>query len=109
MDDSISVEADAAAANDGLGGFVAVNRLVVDNSATRQMREAFRKRRHLVERARGFLRMDVICPRERPEEFWLITFWTDQSRYETWLRGIPKALKLVPIKTQMRFFSHICT
>lgn len=98
--------ADAGA---GLGGFVALNRLQVESGDAAQMRGIFRRERDLVARAPGFLRMDVICPHERPEEFWLLTFWTDQARYEAWLRGIPRALKLLPSKAEMRFFRHVCT
>lgn len=98
------------------GGFVALSRFVVANGMADEVREAFRHRPHRVDDAPGFMRMDVICPLDRPEEFWLITAWADEASFRAWHhghsyrdshRGIPKGLKLVGRETQIRYFAHV--
>nr|MDQ3418841.1 antibiotic biosynthesis monooxygenase [Acidobacteriota bacterium] len=73
---------------------------------------------HLVDGAAGYLRMEVLSPSERPEEIWLVTFWTDEASFRTWHhshlyheshRGIPKGLKLVPGETEVRTFEHVAS
>ena len=99
-------------------GFVARSRFVVANGIAAEVKAAFRNRPHLVEGAPGFLRMDVLSPRDRPEEIWLLTYWRDTQSYRTWHhshlyhdshRGIPKGLKLVPGETQIQEFEHVCS
>ncbi len=60
--------------------------------------------------------MDVISPLERPEELWLVTYWTDEASFTAWHHshlyrdahaGIPKGLKLVPGDTEIRKFEHV--
>jgi heme-degrading monooxygenase HmoA len=62
--------------------------------------------------------MEVISPIDRPEEIWLITYWTGADSFRLWHRshlyqeshkGIPKDLKLVPGQMEMRQFEHICS
>ena len=97
---------------------MALSRFVVANGMTAEVKAAFQARPHLVDRAPGFLRMEVCCPHDNPDEFWLLTWWTDKSHYETWHRshayhdshaGIPKGLKLVPKSAQIRFFDHVAS
>lgn len=99
-------------------GFVALSKFVIANGMTTEVKAAFRTRPHLVDVAPGYLRMDVISPVERPEEIWLITFWTDEASFRAWHRshlyhdahkGIPKGLKLVPGQTQVRHFEHVAS
>lgn len=80
---------------------------------TDAVREAFRNRPHLVERAPGFLRMMVMSPVDAPKEIWLVTHWTDETSYREWHNshayrdshfGIPKGLKLVPKSAEVRMF-----
>lgn len=95
---------------------MALSRFVVANGMAAEVREAFRARPHLVERAEGFLRMEVLCPRENADEFWLLTWWTEEAHYRTWHRshayheshtGMPKGLKLVPKSAEIRYFDHV--
>lgn len=81
-----------------------------------EVKAAYRNRPHLVDDAPGFLRMEVISPLERPEEIWLITFWTNETSFRTWHhshlyhdshRGIPKGLKLMPGETKITHFEHV--
>jgi heme-degrading monooxygenase HmoA len=91
---------------------------VIANDKTAAVKEAFRHRRHLVEDQPGFVRMEVLSPLDRPEEIWLITFWTDAGSFQRWHqshryqeshRGIPKGLKLVPGAQEIRRFEHVCS
>ena len=97
---------------------VVVSRFEIANDMSDEVRTAFINRPHLVDDARGFVRMEVLSPRDNPDEIWLVTYWTDEESYRTWHRshtyrdshaGIPKGLKLVPRSTEIRFFDYICS
>lgn len=97
-------------------GFVALSKFVVANGLSDAVKRAFLERPHLVDGAAGYLRMDVLSPLDRPNEIWLITFWTDAASYHAWHRshlhkqahrGIPRGLKLVPGETQLREFTYV--
>jgi heme-degrading monooxygenase HmoA len=99
-------------------GFVALSKFVVANDMTGSVKAAFRQRPHLVDGAAGYLRMEVLSPRERPEEIWLVTFWTDEASFRAWHHshlyreshlGIPKGLKLVRGETEVRTFEHVAS
>jgi heme-degrading monooxygenase HmoA len=98
--------------------FVALSRFVVANGTTEEVKSAFVNRPHLVDSAPGFLRLEVLSPRENPDEIWLLTYWTEETHYRTWHRshlyheshkGIPKGLKLVPKSAQIRFFDLVAS
>jgi heme oxygenase (mycobilin-producing) len=98
--------------------FMAMSRFVIANGLEEGVRQAFAHRPHLVEEVPGFVRMDVLSPTDASNEFWLMTYWTDEQSYRTWHRGhrykdshsgIPKGLKLVRGCTQMRYFRHIAS
>lgn len=96
--------------------FVAMSRFVIANGMEEDVRQAFEHRLHQVDEAPGFVRMDVLSPTEASNEFWLMTYWTDEQNDHTWHRGhrykdshrgISKGLKLVRGSTQSRYFYHI--
>ena len=96
--------------------FVALSKFAVANGMTEEVKAAFSARPHLVDSAEGFLRMDVISPEDRPDEFWLLTYWSNKESFQTWHKshmyrdshkGIPKGLKLDPSATEMRYFAHV--
>lgn len=96
--------------------YTALSRFIVSNNMSDDVRRAFRERPRLVEGAPGFVRLDVIVPVDNPDEFWLLTYWTDEESFRTWHRGhmykeshagIPKGLKLVRGATELRGFEHI--
>lgn len=102
----------------GAQGFVALSRFVIANGMADEVKAAFRNRPHLVDNASGYRRMEVISPLDKPEEIWLITFWTDEASYRTWHhshlyreshRGIPTGLKLVPGETAITCFEHVAS
>jgi hypothetical protein len=47
-------------------GFVALSRFVVANGMEAEVKAAFRERPHLVDRTAAFVRMEVLCPLDRP-------------------------------------------
>jgi heme-degrading monooxygenase HmoA len=69
-----------------------------------RVHEAFRQRPHRVDDQPGFVRMEVMRPEERPNEFWLITVWRDRASFERWHRhhmadshqAMPPGLTLEP-------------
>lgn len=98
--------------------FVAISKFAVANGMTRQVKEAFLARPHLVDSAEGFVRLDVLSPIDKPDEIWLLTYWTDEQSYRAWHKshmyrdshkGIPKGLKLDPEATEIRFFEHVAS
>ncbi len=93
--------------------FVALSRFTIANGMADAVRGAFRQRPHLVDRASGFLNMEVMSPVGNPNEIWLLTRWHDEESYRSWHRGheysashkeIPKGLKLVQGSTEIRVF-----
>jgi heme oxygenase (mycobilin-producing) len=95
-----------------------LSRFRVANGMTAAVKQAFGQRPHLVERAAGFLRMDVLSPRDQPDEIWLLTYWTDEASFQAWHhsaahheahRAIPRGLRLDPTATQVRYLEHICS
>jgi heme-degrading monooxygenase HmoA len=98
-------------------GFVALSRFVVANGMEAEVKAAFRGRPHLVDRTAGFIRMEVLCPLDRPQEIWLVTHWRCADDYHAWHsghayreshRGIPKGLKLIGRETCIREFEVVC-
>jgi len=96
--------------------FVVISRFVVRNNMEREVREAFVRRPRLVDEAPGFLRMEVLCPQEREEEFWLVTWWRDEASYEAWHgssahkeshKAMPRGLKLVPGAQEIMRFVQV--
>jgi heme-degrading monooxygenase HmoA len=98
--------------------FVALSKFVIANDKTAEVKEAFRQRPHLVDGQPGYVRMEVFSPLDRPEEIWLVTYWTDSESFKLWHhshvyheshKGIPKGLKLVPGEQEIRHFEHLCS
>ena len=103
-----------AAADNGL--FVALSRFVVQTPTSEAVRAAFVQRPRLVDSVPGFVKLDVIVPDDAPNEFWLITYWTNRQSYVSWHSSeqhrashhfMPPGLKLVRGSTQLRFFEHV--
>ncbi len=53
--------------------FIALSRFTIANGMVDQVKDAFINRPHLVDTARGFLRMQVITPSDDRREIWLFT------------------------------------
>jgi heme oxygenase (mycobilin-producing) len=96
--------------------FVALSKFKVGNGLEGEVRDAFVRRPHLVDDAKGFVRMDVVSPTGDQAEFWLLTFWEDEASFRDWHHshlyreshaGIPRGLKLVPEATELLTFRYI--
>lgn len=114
----VSVSAPGLAAPETQPAFVALSKFIIANDKTGEVKRAFQNRPHLVDGQPGFVRMEVLSPLDRPEEIWLITYWTDAASYEEWHhshlyhqshQGIPKGLKLVRGETRIRHFERVCS
>ncbi len=98
-------------------GFVALSRFEVREGWEGDVTAAFRSRPHLVDDAPGFVRLEVLRPNDRPTEFWLFTYWTDEASFLTWHRdhrkqahhAIPKGLKLVPGSARVDHLDHVAS
>ncbi|WP_372896449.1 antibiotic biosynthesis monooxygenase, partial [Stieleria sp.] len=66
---------------------VVISQFVVANDKDEEVRQAFQNRPHLVDRAPGFRKMEVISPVDEPEKFWLMTYWDDVESFESWHRS----------------------
>jgi heme-degrading monooxygenase HmoA len=106
------------AAGKAASTFVALSRFVIANDKTAEVKEAFRHRPHRVDDQPGFVRMEVFSPLDKPEEIWLVTYWSDAGSFQLWHHshlyheshhGIPQGLKLVPGAQEIRHFEHICS
>ncbi len=95
-----------------------LSKFKVANEMSDAVRRAFVDRPKMVEGAEGFLRLEVVTPKDDPDEFWLMTYWTDVESYSRWHksdahhqshRGIPKGLRLDPSATEIRVFDHVCS
>jgi heme-degrading monooxygenase HmoA len=98
--------------------FIALSQFTIANDMIAEVRQAFLNRPHLVDHAPGFLRMEVISPVDRPEEIWLLTYWTDEANFRAWHHShhyreshgqVPKGLKLIPKSARLRFFEQVCS
>ena len=85
--------------------FVGLSRFKVASGNEKDVAQAFRQRPGMVDQAPGFIRMEVMQPTADDAEFWLFTWWDDESSFATWHRShafkathahMPAGLKLVP-------------
>ena len=95
-----------------------VSKFKVANDMSPAVRDAFINRPRMVEGTDGFVRMEVVTPQDSPNEFWLMTYWTDVDCYSRWHKSdahnqshksIPKGLRLDPSATEIRIFEHVCS
>jgi len=97
--------------------FISISSFEVANDMAPEVKEAFRNRPHLVDDAAGFIKLQVLSPRENPNEIQLMTYWSDEESFQVWYKshmyhdvhkGIPQGLKLVPGSVKVRGFEYIC-
>lgn len=99
--------------------FIAVSRFTIRNrEMIEAVKEAFRNRPHRVDKAPGFVRMDVASPIDHPEEIILFTYWVDETSFRSWHRSrqfkeshrmVPKGLKVAPGSAALHYFHHVCS
>ncbi|GEM_PF-696582 len=97
-------------------GCVVISTFRVANGMSASVAQAFRERPHHVDSEAGFREFHVISPSEDPNEFWLLTAWSDAQAFESWHHshlyreahsGIPRGLRLDPTATKVRLFKSI--
>jgi heme-degrading monooxygenase HmoA len=95
---------------------LAISRFKVINRLEQEVKEAFFKRPHLVDKVPGFLGMETFTHSGDPTIFYLLTRWTDSASFWLWHsseahrvshKGIPKGLKLDPSFTQVLVLNRI--
>lgn len=110
------MHSDPAAPAPESSAFIGFSRFVVRNGMEVDVCRAFQSRPHLVDQAPGFCRMEVLRPVEKPAEFWLMTWWTDEASFNNWHQsheyrqshaGIPKGLKLLRGSVERRRLERI--
>ncbi|MEX0869675.1 MAG: antibiotic biosynthesis monooxygenase family protein [Nitriliruptoraceae bacterium] len=113
---TIASQHDARPSGAPTAGHVAVRRFEVHEGWEQAVVDACRNRPGLVDDVDGFLRLDVVRPREHPQEFWLLTYWVSEAAFQDWHRGhgrvaghagIPAGLKLVPGSARVDAFDHV--
>jgi heme oxygenase (mycobilin-producing) len=97
-------------------GYVALSRFEVRPGWEDAVAEAFRDRPGLVDRDPGFVRLEVLRPVAEPTQFWLLTYWADETSFRRWHRSherraahgaIPAGLRLVPGSATLLGFDHV--
>jgi heme oxygenase (mycobilin-producing) len=94
-----------------------LSRFTVINGMEREVRDAFVNRPHLVEKAAGFLRLEVLSPADHPAEFWLFTYWDTEQHFREWHKHhrheshqfMPKGLRLDARGTQVQVLNHVAS
>lgn len=98
--------------------FTVISKFAVEDkdNSIEEVRQAFRQRPRKVDNTAGFIRLDVLNHEDKPEEFWLITYWENEESFNRWYRshmyseshsGIPDGLKLIKDSTELIYFRHI--
>lgn len=104
--------------DDAIAGHVALSRFEVREGFEDKVAAAFQARPRLVDAVEGFLRLDVLRPTERPHEFWLLTYWTDESSFQQWHHShlrkashayLPEGLRLVPGSARIDNLEHVAS
>lgn len=93
--------------------FVALSCYTISNDKSDEVQAAFRQRPHLVDRAPGYLGMEVMNPIDNQSEIWLVTRWCNEHScrcrhrsqdYHESHKDISKGLKLVPGSAKVKLF-----
>jgi len=98
--------------------FIVLSKFTVANNGqmVAAVKQAFVNRPRLVEEAPGFHKLEVLSPIDKPEQIWLLTYWSDESSFKQWYgthkykaahHAIPNGLTLIPDETEMQFFEHV--
>ena len=95
--------------------FVAMSRFRVRSGQEEMVREAFGRRPQRVDGYPGFVRMEVLSPKDQENEFWLITVWEDRDSFETWHRHhlneshseMPRGLKVERGSRELQYFELV--
>jgi len=78
--DAVTVAAPPAA----LATFVAINFIACDPEYRDRFETLFKSRAHAIERAPGFLHMEVLQPTREGGDHLVVSHWTDQAAFDHW-------------------------
>ena len=97
--------------------FIVISHFKVEPGWRESVAQAFLNRPHLVEKAPGFIRMEVLQQQDDLDQFWLYTTWKDSNSFDSWRKnhpfkdfhvGMPKGLKIVGKFTDIKRFNLVC-
>ena len=69
------------------GVYVAVSEVAVAETGTGALEQAFRDRIHLVERAPGFIDIEVLRDRRHPGRYLMVSRWTSKARFGEYMKS----------------------
>ncbi len=67
--------------------YVAISEVAVPNEGACDLERAFKDRVRLVERADGFLGIEVLRDRRRPGRYLMVTHWTSQESFRAYMKS----------------------
>lgn len=96
---------------------IVLSKFEIANEMSPDVKNAFCSRPHVVDSTPGFIKLQVMSPKENGNEIWLMTYWETEEYFKQWHsshgyhethKGIPKGLKLVPQSVELKYFDFIC-
>jgi heme-degrading monooxygenase HmoA len=97
-------------------GFAVLGKFIAAEGKADEVKEALRHRPHQAEHASGFVGMEVLCPCDRPDEFWFMTLWADRESFRAWHHGpdtheapegLPQGFEPAHSETRILEFEHV--
>jgi len=74
-------------AENGIGGFVAVNYIDCDEGYIERFEQLFTSRAHAIDRLPGFRFMHVLKPSEAGGSYLIVSHWDHEENFEAWTRS----------------------
>jgi heme oxygenase (mycobilin-producing) len=96
---------------------VVISKFAVLKGEGEAVAKAYMERPRLVDQYKGFLGLEVLRPQDKPNEFWLITRWEDESSFKTWFEShkfkeshckVPDGISVDPSSIQISTFESWC-
>lgn len=72
---------------DGKVAVVVISRIRIVSGNAADVARQYRNRAGVVDDVPGFLGLDVLQPRDDPDEFWIYTRWATHAAYEAYRKG----------------------
>ncbi|HEV1998041.1 MAG TPA: antibiotic biosynthesis monooxygenase [Candidatus Dormibacteraeota bacterium] len=79
--------------------YVAVSEVAVVESGARALEEAFRDRIHLVERAAGFIDIEVLRDRRHEGRYLMVSRWASKANFTDYMKSEDHRLSHARIRT----------
>ncbi len=65
---------------------VAVNRIFVKKEFQKEFEERFKNRKKLIEKQKGFIRIEILKPLDR-EDYLVMTYWENKQNFLNWVNS----------------------